>query len=350
MPGQWGTVDANARDNGERVHTILRELRHKYSLERAELVAAVTEQVSDVRAELEAARDGATECTRSVASLEKQISAMAAHHTGPSDLIAATKEANARLAAVDEALHKASDEGQLLKTALLNDRMRREERLRKSESEDADADLRIRQLEEANAAVRAELRTLKSASVASLNAVSDIVAECKYDAPTTHTTNEMNSLRESVMADLQHLRSEQLAIRERVDTTVMFCQDEEKKRTERVRALEGCLHEIEQRPVPKTAHVVDTQQWDRHTFTPPYFVPARGDDGLVSTPRRADGASRPPAAVLTVRDRVAQFYASFNPAKLSSLDKVLAEYHGAEEELMSALEVHYNAFGYFSNH
>ena len=35
--------------------------------------------------------------------------------------------------------------------------------------------------------------------------------------------------------------------------------------------------------------------------------------------------------------------------KLSEVDHILHEYAGAEEELMSSLEVHYNAFGYFSS-
>jgi chromosome segregation ATPase len=227
--------------------------------------------------------------------------------------------------------------------------MRREERLRKSESEDADADLRIRQIEEANAAVRAELRTLKTASVAALNSITDVVAECKYDAPTVHTTEEMAALRNSVLADLHQLRSEQSSIRERVDTTVRFCESEESKRSERVRALESCLRDIEQRPVPKTSHSMNVSHWPSHGM-PADFVSASRADGLVSTPRQALGRDPSRSEATSLRSRIARFYAAFNPEKLAMLDSVLAEYEGAEEELMSALEVHYNAFGYFSNH
>jgi hypothetical protein len=334
-------ADSHMHAATDRVHMILRELREKYRIERSELVAAVTEQVGDVRAELEVALESNRECTRALGAVQRQLATMASDHDGPADLAAQTNVANAKLAVLDETSRRMSEEVQLLTTAVMNDRIRREERQRRSEADDAEAELRLRHIEESNAAVRSELQLVKSVNVEAMSAVAELVQECKYDAPTLHDMATMQRLRESVLHELHELRTSSTAARAKVSAAIKYCEDAEHHRARNVESLEVAVKEIQQRP-PLPRVPVELSVHRLETAFP--------QDGLVYTPRQTASSGREPWRPPDLRTRVASFYADYNPSKLRDLDRVLQEYTGAEEELLSALEVHYGAFGYFSAH
>jgi hypothetical protein len=356
-------VEHNGAAAVDRIHAILRQLRSKYSVDRAELAAAVDEQVSGIRAEVDVAQQTSRECTAAVDGMRRHLAALETAHDGPADLLAATASASERLDAVQDSFRRCADETQLVKTALLNDRMRREARRRQQESEDAELQLRLQHVEDTNAALRSELHVVKMINCDSTAAVMELLQECRVDAPTAHAAGEMEKLREGVMGDLRRVREDQAVLTGRVETVVAFCEDEEARRKGQVAALEQSLKQIEQRPpLPSYRPRVDAAALAERG------LPRHGGGvaGLVETPGRVEGsqlhlvptgaAAAAAAAAPGVfpsfpshRERIATFYSRYNPAKLGELDAVMAEYAGAEAELMSALEIHYGAFGYFSS-
>ena len=327
-----------------RINDILRELREKYRIERAEIVSSVTDRVSDLRTELDSARFGAKECCLQVEHIRNHLSALETAHDGSVDLQQATTEANRRLNLVLDGLSKMGEEAQVLKSAVLNDRMQREARERRSMADDDELEIRIRHLEETNAALRSELHVVKSVNTETNEAVVDLVRSCKIEVPTSSAASELHRLRDDVLRDLLTVREAHDGLRTKFESTMAFCRSEEQRRQGRVGALEASVAALERRnPAPSYAAVVDTG--------------LLGSAGLVVTPRRdvlpvlAGATSYEPQKALPFKEKIAEFYRIFNPAKSSGqqLESVLREYEGAEAELMAALEVHYNAFGYFTS-
>lgn len=344
-PAAWKGVDGAGQVACDRVHSILKELRHKYRLERAEIVTAVTDQVSDVRVELEATQQTTRELTHHIDRVRRHLVAMeTSADQSAGDATASLSAANAKLDAIEEQMRRAAEDTHLVKAALLNDRIRREERQRQQAAADAETDVRLRHVEESNAALRAELHVVKSVNVEASQSVADLLHECKFDAPTTHAAAELGSLRDDVLNDLQRVRAQNAELRQRVESVVSFCEQQETSRSRNVEELERTLRAVQASDSPRgvSSLVIDTA----HASGTRAAVQEGGrqHEGLVHTPRQTVPTPG------SLRDRVAAFYGRYNPSKLSDLDRIMGEYAGAEEELLSALEVHYGAFGYFSCH
>lgn len=349
----------------EKINTILRELREKYKIQRSELLHNVTEQVCDLRTELDAARYGAKECEMQVEHIRTHLVALETAHDGPVDLMKATQEANKRLNVVHDGLRRVSEETQLIKAAVLNDRMRRQARERQLSAEEAELELRLKQMEELNNQLRSELHVVKTVNAETNHAVLDLVHQCKIDAPGAHAAGEMQRLYEEVMSDLRQLKGEHAQLSGKLSSIVGFCEEEEDRRAKQVNALAASVKQLQEKGIraPTYKPVVDTRLYDPASVGAPPI-------GLVHTPRRTASnsvnleaantyaAPSPPVSFRSstwqepkesVREKIAGFYERYNPEKLHTLDDILQEYEGATEELMAALEVHYGAFGYFTS-
>lgn len=470
----------------------LDELRSRYSAERKELLAAASDHVADGRAEMEQTKQLASRCIQRVDAFRRQLRALEAAAlsgaTAQSDvqIRAALTTGSERLAHALDGLRESTEQTQLLQSAILNDRVRREARMRQARDEDAELELRIRHLEESNAVLRAELAAVKAVNAEAFKSVGRVLEVCRPDASSAIHGSELKSVHLSAVSELAEVREALTVALGRVESIDNFTKKEDARRNGLLEQLESVVKEIERRPPPpifapkiQTRQIFEAQQEAAEmeaaaaavearrptpasstgtypAVAPRYDLPATplmslsmsslpaasgagarrpphlssstpaaapssssfddpvaksglasffgggaaaaaaatphnkstahptstpaadhtNDDPSLAARRRAaaqlrahaaarDGGSEDKhpqgsaftavpgspthsGAVPSLRNRIMAFYSKYKPEKLSDVDRIMAEYKGAEEELLSSLEVHYNAFGYFS--
>ena len=389
---------------------VLEDLRSKYRLERKELVTTIGDQIRDVKMEALSLRSAQMDSERKVDSMRKRVEAMenaAVTQVPASDLLGATEEKVANLHTI---LTKSSEEVELLKQALLSDRMLHEQRQQAADIEDGHLEERLREIEKSTEDLGSELLSTREATIAATSAAEELVTSIRADAPLALEAHNISASFQHVLEDLHEVRRTNAEMAARIESIAAFSEQEEKKRNQHVERIESVLHDLEATSARKPTH---DSSW-RSTDEPPY--PRGRERSTSNSHRRADdrdnnnsanaaavSANRPPTPppvhnahsflnetrriaqnqpphvswndlahsspslpathasmhgpqtnadyphILTVRQMVAEFYSIHNPEKLSSLDIILEEYYGADEELMSALEAQYGAFGFFED-
>lgn len=333
--GQAGTL--------ERLNELLHELRHKYAVERSELVAAVSEQVSHVRTELESAKAAQQCCARDVEQSYRHLAALDAEHAvAPPDVLAAIREASGKLDGIQESYRRCREQSQMLRTALLGDRARRQERTHQQEQEQLELDMRMRQLEESTASLRSELQALRAVNCEGSSAVMDAVSRVRLDPGGAMQLREMKALHCGVLEELARVKEQLFVLSNKFVTIASYAEREGQQRGKQLRVLEESVRRIEELPRPSSYRggTYDASWHTRAGELPKY-------EAATSSPSAASalhGAAMP----TNLHHRLVSFYMRYNPAKVPDVDSIIDEYAGAEAELMSSLEVHYGAFGYFS--
>ncbi len=177
----------------------------------------------------------------------------------------------------------------------------------------------------------------------------DVAVRAKHDPATVFAAGDMQRLQQDVLSDLNRVRDEQLQLRSRLESIQSYCESEQRRRQIQVENLQSTVTEIEHQAVKAPLYRPTISLLSRPVDDQAVKDARLGSD-LVRTPRRGhhQGAGSAAYRPADLRSRIIRFYQQHNPSKLGSVDGVLREYEGAEEELMSALEIHYGAFGYFS--
>lgn len=362
--------------------------RSKLLLEGSGKFSTITQLQDSVRA-LDALQNGSLNRVGSVASPPPRhfTSASFSMDTPPPSKSAAqtanasSAELEKQVALLDSSLRRASEEVELLKMAVLQDRLAREDRQKMIDAEDDVVEQRIRQCETVNDSMRSELQGLRGTvrrMTETLEAIRQF--ESKQAAPAQFNIYELDRLAVTVDATLERIRTEHATLQGKADSLEAFTKQEEISRRQSLEKLEQVVSKLE-------AHVKAESESKRHApFRPQDHdvstewaksggpgganeVASRGAvadrKGVIAAPHlqrtlsqwsASEGAMNAVAGAKRTtqrrRDELAatleRFYAAYNPDKLVDIDHILDEYEGAEEELLAALEVHYGCFGFFS--
>lgn len=279
-------------------------------------------------------------------------------------------DATEKLNFLQEACRKATEEVELLKVALFQDRLLREDRQKVLDAEDEVLEQRIRQAEAANDAMRSELQNVRSTMRHMVETLESLRQyERREAAPPQFNIYELDRLVLEVEDTVERVRTEHAALHGKLESLHAYCHAEEVKRRETLAKVEASLQAIEK-------EFSESQSAKRHVPFRPRDVDVSTEwlKGAAGTPSGGGGASLidpriAPAPKLkhtldamnahstkTPHGRrddltatLEAFYAIYNPAKVDEVPAILTEYDGAEEELLAALEVHYGCFGYFSS-
>lgn len=296
-----------------------------------------------------------------------------------------------QLRLLHDATQKAASEAELLKLAIFNDRVVREERQGAQDEEDAAIDERIRQAEAANDTMRMELQTLRSTMQKTVEMLEAIHQhDVRREMPPQFDEYELDRLVVEVNSTVERVRAEHALLQGRLESMELFASTEEAKRRDKLAAIDEGLQRLEtaqrknvdaRRHLPFQPAVSDVSaDWlkdaqsrsnlpSRSTTHKDVHVPLSPTSSLPphQPPQRFFGAIAPLEKTLEEFDAMHndgahsrqrrrdelegildQFYALYNPNKRGDVTNILDEYAGAEEELFAALEVHYGCFGYFS--
>jgi chromosome segregation ATPase len=358
-----------SQETRQRASRLVDELRKKYAHERRELIRTVGDQVREVRVEhLQIANRQAT-TSHHLDALEERLGKIENVSLAKAELKPLLHESTEKLHAVFSHVRKTNEECELLKVALLNDRARREDAARGAALEDEELASRLSHLEESNARIRDALCETQELLVQSNEGAIDVAQRVARDAPTTHAAQSLSATHTRLLDEFDILRAEHATLRGRIESMTAFCAQEERRRETALRSLQEAVGSLEesQRIAQQRAPAVP----DNPTPAPP-SVPAaavkKSEDVSLNDTRRSvladlhnvrhstrvvDGwqdTSRTEQIGVSpsLRDALARFYQTHNPAKLCDLNSILVEYAGAEDELFQALESRYGAFGYFA--
>lgn len=381
------------------VTQMLRDTRAKFQQERAELLGGVSSQIRELRLVQMRLLNDQQGVESQLLALSQRLSEteLTSHHTSSSKDSssgggggghnggAALAEAHKKLAMLHEQLKQCSEETELVKVGLLNDRLTREERHRLEDTEDEEVDVRLKHVEELHDSLRIEVQRLREATVRSHDHLQQLCLAVKEDAPMQHQRRLNVECLAQMKDDIAQLLEKHTAILGRIQCVEDFSTKEEHKRRDAVGKIESSLLEMErERVVQQTQPMLVQRTLDyvagsggggRHgdhrviggddgrgqgtrkskshvpLQDPQYIPPA------VAAPPRAAGDAVSSFGAVTRKDglravnqqKLFHFYLKYNPEKITSIDAILAEYEGATEELFAALEIHYGAFGYFSS-
>eukprot|EP00658_Telonema_sp_P-2_P083715 TRINITY_DN9139_c0_g1_i7.p1 TRINITY_DN9139_c0_g1~~TRINITY_DN9139_c0_g1_i7.p1 ORF type:complete len:219 (-),score=53.60 TRINITY_DN9139_c0_g1_i7:212-868(-) len=214
---------------------------------------------------------------------------------------------------VERGLRDAVEEQQLLKAALFHDRLMRNERHQRQSLANEQVALRMKQAEDTLDVLRTHLQQWRTVN----SAVMDH-AEVLYRFVDDNYLNGQDGLlkvQRQLLKDLSTMKEEQDILSAKVAKVKSHC--------DRVEADSSILYK-------RLEDTVDTIGSSRNM----------GNSSRINPPESA--------AAMRIRHNLERFYKKYQPKKLNSIDAILQEYQGAEAELYAALEVQYNAFGYFS--
>lgn len=421
----------------DRLQGVVKELRTKYHGDRLEMMHHVNTHVSDVKVELEMTRQRQNAAYRDVETSARQLAALErfqlngsssgggdissssdlaktdagiqhaknittplgltlSSESGLPEVCQATVEASHRLDALRVQLQQCRDQNEQLRSALIGDRLRREDRRKIMEEEDRALDERIKQVEDSTSLLQHETHMVRSLNAEVTGIVTDVVMHCKPDPAAVFSLSSMSTLQQAVQSDLQAVRAEQQELVAKVDALKRWKEKDADAHGTQVRELEAAIRLMEdvKQPVAAPSFIntmllrqslptdVPSQPLPSalHRSTNSIFAAPGGNPQMLTAPSMATpsrpsstmpippiatrplpSAPPPPPLVMpqqhlpvatqegSFADQIRGFYRKYNPTKDEhSIAMVLQEYEGAEEELMAALEVHYQAFGYFS--
>ncbi|CUG86267.1 Hypothetical protein, putative [Bodo saltans] len=293
----------------------------------------------------------------------------------------ATGSVDQQLSHLHGAVERATEEAELLKLAIFNDRVVREERQGVQDEEDAAVEERIRQAEAANDTMRVELQTLRSTMQKTVEMLEAIHQhDVRREMPAQFDEYELDRLVIEVQSTVERVRAEHALLQGRLESMELFAATEEGKRREKLAAIDEGLQRLEEaqkknidarKHLPFQPSVSDVSaDWlkdapGRHPtagatttpYAPPSSQPHNSYGAIASIAKTIDSFNAVQEESATqshyhrrqqLEDTLDQFYAMYNPSKRDEVVNILDEYAGAEEELFAALEVHYGCFGYFS--
>jgi hypothetical protein len=355
LAAAWREQQATQHASTSHLRDALERLRARYAVERRDIIAASAEHVADARGELEAARGGVAAAHQRAELLHRQLRAFCeetllsrAAQGGPPRGVTpdsvAIRDIGRQLAAATEAARATASQTQLLLAAVAHDRVRRDARSRDAAEASAQLELRVRHLEEENASLRHSVASAQAANGEALLAARALARDCRPDPAVAYNARETAAAHGDIMAVLRDVHGLGTALQGRLDALDAFAHAHSEQRLARVAALEGAMRNIEAAPHNAGGSNVFRPRVDAGWLAAGAAAGSRCAPGAeVTREKLAPGASG------VFRHRVAAFYRRYNPAKLPEVDRIVAEYAGAEHELMHSLEAHYRAEGYFSN-
>ncbi|KEG11787.1 hypothetical protein DQ04_02281050 [Trypanosoma grayi] len=323
----------------EKMNATRRECR----AEREELINSVESQLQDMRTETMTTRSGQQQLQREVRAVQEKLQnavfECAAQIQSSSDRLGVTA-----LAKASHKLHRdtqqAVSEVELLKAAVFYDRLRREERQKADDAEDEELEARLQQAELANEELRRTAVRLRSQNQQLVAVLQGVVGSLEKWKP--QVTQQQLQLRQT-LEGFARVQAEHIHIVGTVESLVHSVEQYKAKNDE-------CLHKLE-----KTVAEFEQQQerWQNKRCYNGAMTNSNAVWRHQNQKQQQQCQHHAPEALheatgRPLRQRLEHFYSIYNAEKIPSVDAIIDEYVGAEEELMAALEVHYGAFGFFS--
>ena len=346
------------------VSSMLRTTRLKLQQERTELMGGIAGQIRELRLVQLRLQHDERDIIAQLSALSRRLDEadiVSASNVPSKELQTSVADASKRLTGLQEQLKLCSEETELVKAGLLNDRVTREERRRLLEAEDEELEMRLRHVEETHDSLRVEVQKLREGTIRSNEQLQHLVNAVKEDAPMQYQRRLNLQMLENMKDEVRLLGEKYATLAGRMECVEDFSHKEEEKRRVAVNKIESTLFDMEKERTARHARpALASRTLDFAAGVRPGAAPSRaasehkpGAGSLLVTGSSNNYHSSTSAHHhsdrSTNKKMLIDFYSKYNPSKIANLDAIMAEYHGAMEELFAALELHYGAFGYFSN-
>ena len=318
-----------------KINQYVADVRQRLQAERQEVTSDIKEKLREMHLEQERSQESHAALERLVNNTLDRINDMervlrygSAEGEQQMDERKLVQQVVVRIDAMYETIKECCEEQQLLKSALYHDRVVRDEMMEQLAMEDNATQKRILQAEETNRLLRNELHKMRSVCNTLIESA-DSLALLADESNGAKRHQDFTVEHGVVQEELMRLREHHVSLAGKIDSIEFFMNAEEKKRTLSMVQLEEAMADLERRVSPTKRSIAPASIMKKHlpvADTPP--------------PREHRSA--------TVRERLLEFYSSYNPERIESIDQILREYAGAERELFSALEIHYGALDYFT--
>lgn len=395
---QWSEVNAKML---AKIPFFIGQLRQKYETERSEIAHEVQEHLQSMRLAQSNALDTQSHLMVAFEELTMRLDAMENASIDPqSDLATLIQQTNA----LNASIKACQEEQQLLKAAIYHDRLIHDEERVSRTIQEEHLHLRIKQAEESSEMLREHLHQWQSVNSAVMEN-GRVLMQFVDDNHIRHGQQNLLTLQKDVLTELAQVKAAHKDIMYKIKSMHTFVERQEAERQmDRERDLE-VIRQLRDDIIPASSKrhtlgdsvqdaasvfalmkqqyaVIDAAIKSHSGATAPSEEALEHISPVKMRPTKTANLHSPAtlaglSAVINsqvtekspklstsfswqlgshgknkhdaLRSKLERFYAVYNPSKIQSIDEIISEYSGAEEELLAALEVHYGAVGYFSS-
>ncbi|ORC91555.1 uncharacterized protein TM35_000051510 [Trypanosoma theileri] len=361
----------------DRLMEKLNETRRECRADRIALTREVETQLRDIRTSAVTTRSQQEQLQREMRALQEKLQNAALQRA--STIRSSTDRlAVHTLAKTSQQLRRDAQQAlsavELLRTAVFHDRLTREERQKCEDEEDAEMELRLQHTETTTAALQRNLRRLHAENQQLTRLLQSIVGAVRGLEPqlaqqqrqVEETREAFHRLRaahtrlegtmESLIHHTEQYKASHDAVLRRLEKSVKELEQQVKKQQQQQQEEEERYRYGEGKRMNLITGNVSNSSISNSANKKKNMNPNndRIEGGIINESRmwqqNNSGVMNNESTNRPLQQRLELFYRIYNPDKIPSIATIIEEYMGAEEELMAALEVHYDAFGFFSHY